>query len=105
MIRVTLHSRGDQITGFECRGHAGFDRAGRDIVCAAVSVLTTTCVNALETVAGVRPEAKASSGVMTVQLPPDAGHDAQVILRAFRQGIRDIAEEYPTYLLLNELQA
>ena len=61
MIRVTLHSRGDQITGFECRGHAGFDRAGRDIVCAAVSVLTTTCVNALETVAGVRPEATAKA--------------------------------------------
>ena len=105
MIRVTLYSQGDKITGFECQGHAGFDRAGRDIVCAAVSVLATTCVNALEAVAGIQPKVKASSGSMTVQVPPDAGHDAQVILKTFRQGIRDIAEEYAPYLLLNELQA
>ena len=42
-------------TGFSVRGHAGYAEAGSDIVCAAVSALTTTCVNAMESVAGVLP--------------------------------------------------
>ena len=40
---------------------------------------------------------------MFLALPKGGGHDAQVILQTLRQGLRDIAEEYPRYLLLNEL--
>ena len=102
MIRLTLHSRDGEWTGFECLGHAGFAEAGQDIVCAAVSTLTTTCVNALETVAGVKPRAEASPGKMVLTLPGNAGHDAQVILGAMRQGLSDLAEEYPRYFQLIE---
>ena len=102
MIRVTLHSKGETITGFECFGHAGYAEAGSDIVCAAVSVLTTACANALESVAGEKPLVKASSGKMLVALPNGSGHDAQVILQTLRQGLRDLTEAYPDYVLLNE---
>jgi len=103
MIRVTLHSRGGNITGFECTGHADYAEAGSDIVCAAVSILTTTCVNALETVANVKPMVKANPGKMLVALPAGSGRDAQVILLSMRQGLRDLAREYSRYLLLKEL--
>ena len=102
MIRVTLQRKGETITGFECTGHAGFAQAGSDIVCAAVSILTTTCANALETVAGVTPKVQASPGKMALSLPENAGHDAQVILETMRQGLRDLAEEYPRYFQLIE---
>ncbi|MBR1586129.1 MAG: ribosomal-processing cysteine protease Prp [Clostridia bacterium] len=102
MIRVTLRSEGGRLTGFSCRGHAGFAAYGKDIVCAAVSVLTTTCVNALETVAGVQAKVRAEEGDMDVSLPPDAGRDAQVIMEAMRQGLRDIADAYPKHLQLIE---
>ncbi len=105
MIRFALHWKGDLITGFECTGHAGFAQAGSDIVCAAVSILTTTCANALETVAGLKPQVKASSGRMTLSLPDGGGHDAQVILKAMRQGLKDLTDAYPDYLLLKENQA
>ena len=103
MIRVTLHVKDGLIRGFACKGHAGYAEAGRDIVCAAVSILTTTCVNALETVAGVKPRATAKSGLMLISLPRNAGHDAQVILKSMRQGLSDLREEYPEYLQLKEL--
>ena len=103
MIRVALHSQGGCITGFEVKGHAGYAEAGQDIVCAAVSILTTTCANALETVAGVKPMVKASEGYMLLALPIGSGHDAQVILQTLRQGLRDLAEQYSRYILLNEL--
>ncbi|MBR6185737.1 MAG: ribosomal-processing cysteine protease Prp [Clostridia bacterium] len=102
MIRFTLHSTGGQITGFSCSGHAGYAEKGSDIVCAAVSVLTTTCVNALESVAGEKPHVIAKDGQMILKLPKESGHDAQVILRSLWQGMRDLAEEYPPYLVLNE---
>lgn len=102
MIRVTLRRKGDLITGFECVGHAGFAEAGSDIVCAAVSILTTTCANALESVAGLKPLVKAAPGKMTVTLPDGGGHDAQVILKTMCQGLRDLTDAYPDYLLLKE---
>ena len=102
MIRVTLRTQGEWITGFDVKGHAGYAEAGQDIVCAAVSILTTTCANALETVAGVKPTVKTSEGRMRLTLPKDSGHDAQVILQTMRQGLRDLAEEYSRYILLNE---
>ena len=105
MIRVTLRYRGEEIAGFECRGHADYAEAGQDIVCAAVSALTTTCCNALETVAGVKPRVKASSGSMILSIPSGSGRDAQVILLSLRQGMRDIADQYAQYLQLNESQA
>ena len=39
---------------------------------------------------------------MLLALPKDSGHDAQVILQTMRQGLRDLAEEYSRYILLNE---
>lgn len=102
MIRVSLRMENGLYTGFACKGHAGYAAAGKDIVCAAVSTLTTTCVNALESVAGVKAEATVREGEMTVALPGNAGHDAQVILAAMVQGLRDVAEQYPQHLQLIE---
>jgi len=102
MIRVTLRQTDGLITGFECVGHAGYAASGKDIVCAAVSILTTTCVNALEEVANVKPLVEAAEGRMILALPADAGRDAQVILKTMRRGLRDLADAYPRYLQLNE---
>ena len=100
MTRVTVLKKGESITGFECRGHAGYAEQGKDIVCAAISALTTTCVNALETVAGIRPAVTLHGADMTVALPDTQNRDAQVILRAMLQGLSDIAAEYPAHLTI-----
>ena len=99
MTTVTLiHSEGI-LTGFMCKGHAGYARAGKDIVCAAVSILSTTCANALESVAGIAPEIEVDDGYMKVSLPEGCdNHDALVILRTFEQGVRDIEASYPKYI-------
>ncbi|MBR1607087.1 MAG: ribosomal-processing cysteine protease Prp, partial [Clostridia bacterium] len=46
MTRVTLyHDAEGRLSGFSCKGHAGYAEAGSDIVCAAVSALSITCCN------------------------------------------------------------
>ena len=49
MISIIIwKSKDGQILGFSSEGHAGYEEEGKDIICASVSVLFTTCVNALE---------------------------------------------------------
>ena len=104
MIRVTLLRGSDgALAGFECKGHAGYAEAGSDIVCAAVSALSIACCNALESVAGVTPQAQEKDGFLTVRLSPEQrNHDAQTVLRVFEQGIHDIAASYPQNILFTD---
>lgn len=98
MTRVILyHDKGGVPCGFECRGHAGFAEEGHDIVCAAVSVLASTCVNALESVAGQTPELETGDGLVKAHLD-QPNHDAVVLLKAFEQGIQDIGQSYSKYI-------
>ena len=44
MITITMHrDKRDRYTGFTIKGHADYDEAGSDIVCAAVSALSQPC--------------------------------------------------------------
>lgn len=85
-------------------GHAGFSSGSGDIVCAAASVLATTCVNALETVAGVEPDVTVHHGYLKARIPaglvPEQVHDVGVILRTYRQGIQDLAGSYGEYVTI-----
>lgn len=102
MTTVTFLRDARGLCGIRVSGHAGYAPAGEDIVCAAASVLITTCANALESVAGIRPEVSQKPAMIQVSLPggvsPASEHDARVILRTAEQGFRDIAAQYPSYL-------
>ena len=47
MIKVTLIKKDNVITNINIIGHAGYDVSGKDIVCAAVSSISITTINAL----------------------------------------------------------
>lgn len=88
-----------QCCGYEILGHAGFAKAGQDIVCAALSFLSITCANALESVAGIVPGITQAEGRLQVVVPPSkSNHDARVIFRLFCQGARDLQQSYPDHV-------
>lgn len=107
MIRAVLYRDAENhLTEYAAKGHAGYAEEGSDIVCAAVSVLGATCVNSLERVCGVVPEVvENTSGALRFRLPSplpaDKRHDAQVLMSALRQGLSDVAEQFPQYLQLS----
>ena len=107
MTTVSFHTEeGGRIVSFEVKGHSGYAEAGSDIVCAAVSILTTTCVNAMESVAGVVPQLSGGKdgelgAMLPSGLPADKLHDCQVLLRALGQGLTDLSEGYPRYVRLS----
>ena len=86
---------------FEITGHTGAGTVGNDLVCAAVSFLATTCANALESVAKVKPVFEQGDACMWVFVNPhDLNHDAKVILDVFMQGAKDLQEAYPANVQL-----
>ncbi len=97
-----------QYTACEVSGHSGYAEEGSDIICAAVSALTVNCVNSLESVCGIRPAARGGKdGLVSFSLPggltPEQRHDAQILMRALKQGLSDIAGEYPKYVTFSIL--
>ena len=95
MISATLYHGEDGYTACRITGHSGQAEAGRDIVCAAVSILGCTCVNALESVCGIIPlVTENEAGVLSFQLPeinPEENAKAQILMGALKQGLTDLA--------------
>ena len=99
MISATLYRGEDGYTACRITGHSGQAEAGRDIVCAAVSILGCTCVNSLESVCGLIPlVTENEEGVLAFRLPemnPEENEKAQILMGALKQGLTDLAESYP----------
>ena len=103
---TTVQVRRDEqgVCGLTVKGHAGYTKSGSDIVCAAASVLITTCANALQSVAEITPLLNVSEkpAIIAVDLPeglsPEQSRDSRIILKTVLQGFKDVAAQYPRYL-------
>ncbi|MDD3337138.1 MAG: ribosomal-processing cysteine protease Prp [Eubacteriales bacterium] len=99
MTTVTVQRVGQAVRSISVSGHSHYDESGYDIVCAAASTLITTCANALESVARIRPLIRQGEAELSVQLPAplsqQQAHDAQIIFQTVIQGFQDVAQEYP----------
>ena len=104
MISAILYQGKDGLNACRIIGHSGQAEAGRDIVCAAVSILGCTCVNALESVCGIVPlVTENEEGVLVFRLPelnPEENAKAQILMGALKQGLTDLADSYPRNVTL-----
>ena len=102
MITARLYREGSQYTGFRASGHSGYAEAGSDIVCAGVSILGCTCVNAMESLMGVQVLLKGNrDGLLDFDLPEmteDQASGAQLLMGALGQGLSDLQEAYPGFV-------
>ena len=105
MTRIGIRREGERITALTAQGHAGDAAEGENIVCAAVSTLMYTAINALESVAGVIPIVKKDDRktLIAITLPETCeSHDAQIILRTILEGLTDISQEYPKWVRITK---
>ena len=97
------------VCGFEAAGHAGQSQSRRnDLICCAVSVLTQTCVNALEAVAGVVPEVEIGDGYLRCMIDCRSGDQAfdkaQIIFKTVLQGLNDIEKTNPKKIRIQQVE-
>ena len=106
MISAVLYRGENGLAGCRMTGHSGQAEAGRDIVCAAASILGCTCVNSLESICGIIPEiTENDDGILAFHLPEmtaEENEKAQILMGALKQGLTDLAESYPRNISLSE---
>ena len=96
MIKVNLIYNKEVFKGFEITGHADYDEHGKDIVCAAVSMLAYTTVNSLDS---YDYEVEFSDDEETMKLlVVNPSHDSEVILNTFSTGIWTLTQSYSDFV-------
>ncbi len=103
MTTIRMLGKHGDYFGFEVSGHTGAGTEGNDLVCAAVSFLTVTIVNAMETVAKSPMKVRQADGYIKAELKTEHRNEqAQTILNTFHQGAKDLHQEYPAFVTLIE---
>ena len=76
--------------GFSVSGHAGYENAGKDIICASVSALVINTVNAVDALT----ENVCASGGIKFKFSSDSDEQGQLLIRALDMGLSNIEKEY-----------
>lgn len=106
MIKISIiRNDGGFIRGFTVKGHAGYARRGRDIICSAVSALAYTAAGALKEMAGIDGYTE-RRGYMKCEVPADiSGSDkekAEVILKTIVLGFKQIEHSYKGFVSVED---
>ena len=104
MISVTVYkNRNNEYTGFTCKGHAGYDDYGKDIVCACVSMLVINTINSIEqfTDCVFNVDSDEDSGYIKLELKESITEQVGLLLDSMVLGISNTEQQYgKTYVKL-----
>ena len=108
MIIVSiLRHKDNGIAGFEVEGHAGYAKAGRDIVCAGVSSVTVGTVNAIEELTGVVMDSRMKNGFLSANVPsaiqPEVKDQVQLLLASLVVMLQSIEKSYGKYIQIQNV--
>lgn len=114
MISITILKNQQGYVGVECFGHAMYAKAGKDIVCAAVSILVINTINGIErfTQDGIKLEAKepekglsrlrSKDNYIHFELQGDISSEAKVLMDVLVLGLTEMNKQYgDSYLTLS----
>lgn len=87
--------------GIKIRGHAHYAEPGKDIVCAAVSVLVQTLIQSVESLTADKIEKDMQPGTVDIKFWC-LSDQSKVLIDAFFVGIKGIAEAHPDNVKLTE---
>lgn len=83
--------------GISILGHSGYAPAGKDIVCASVSVLFCTLVNSMDALTRDKIEYQISDGRGIIRYG-DLSEAGKLLVDSFFIGASAVAEQYPDYV-------
>ena len=80
--------------GITMSGHANYAEPGKDIVCAAVSVLVQNLIQSIEELTQDKIQYSMQPGTVDIKFR-DLSEQAQLLVGSFFVGVEMIASEYP----------
>lgn len=101
MTKVTFSKRGNKIHSFTIKGHTGYDVAGQDIVCSAISTLSLGIGDGIIEVLKVKPEVSINDGFLSMDfcnITEVELDKSQVLLETLLLGLKNIEKLYGKYI-------
>lgn len=106
MIVIRLTKKDDKIRKVEIKGHAGFAKYGKDIVCSAVSSIACTALLGLIEFSTRKVEYVKEEGYLIFTVPeaqtPEEEMKTDAILRTMELGLRDVQKGYKAFVKMEE---
>ena len=109
MTTIKIKRDNEDIICVECSDHTGFADFGKDIVCAGVSSITQTAVLGIKELTNLKHSFKIDekTGYLKLELIDIEKNSAdfincQVILKTMLLGIKNLQEQYPKYIKLED---
>ena len=115
MTTVTFFKSGGVYYGFEEKGHTGYDEAGQDILCSALSAMTMLIINAIEVTYQCNVDYDIDEKTTDIRLiaksalPKDESDEKKQyavsgLIQAYFYQLMDLIEEYGEYLDVREIE-
>lgn len=96
MIQADFIRNSNQtVIGFRIRGHAGYDKYDRDIICAAVSAVVTSTINSIEVHSLTQYVCEqAASGLIQFKFVEQPDEIGTVLMHTLEMALVGIQESY-----------
>jgi hypothetical protein len=104
MIDINLLKRKGIYQGLTTKGHALFDDYGKDIVCAAASVLVINTINSIETLTSdkINVDVVPGDGIINMEFISSPTHESRLLMDSLLLGLQSIRKKYgDNYLRVN----
>ena len=103
MIKVNVFYENDKISKVSFKGHALYDDYGKDIVCAAVSSIATTTVNAIITLDSKACYYDTTDGILNITIKEDSEIAIKLINNMLNM-LKELEETYPKNIKIGGLR-
>ncbi|MDY5576300.1 MAG: ribosomal-processing cysteine protease Prp [Lachnospiraceae bacterium] len=104
MIQATFFKDSEgNYKGFSLLGHAGYDEAGKDIVCASVSILAISTVNSIEQITkdDIQYYTDEETGCLTCSFPGKINKGSKLLIDSFLFNLKQLRKDYKKYIKIS----
>ena len=106
MIRIELTKKDNKIRKVTVKGHAGYAKYGKDIVCSAVSAIACTALMGLIEFSSRKVEYVKEDGYLTFTVPEAESAEEEIrteaVLKTMELGLRDVQKGYSAFVKMEE---
>lgn len=95
---IVIDQSGSEIS---INGHAGYAEAGKDIVCAAVSILAQTLIASIEELTQDTISYDIQPGTVNIKLG-NLSERSKLLVSSFFVGVQMVADNYPGFVRLSK---
>ena len=103
MINIKVQYKNDKISKVTIKGHANYETFGKDIVCAAVSSIATTSINAILTLDSDACKYEVNDGKLDISINEKSDMALKLINNMLNM-LKELQDQYPKNIEIGGLK-